>query len=75
MMYQIGDKFIVQDVLCEVRYINCGKAWVVSLEDVESRPGEMRHLSFIAFAVLDEIGYDKSGNKAVVVNNIQSGAV
>lgn len=74
MMYQIGDKFVVHGILCEVRVINRGKAWVCPLDDTPSGSGHV-HLNCVTLEVLDENGIDRKGNKALVVNNSQSGAV
>ncbi len=71
MLYQINDKFLVDNILCEVRHINNGSAWVSPIEDLE----DYLHYSSLAFEVLDEKGFDRKGNKAIVINNMQSGAV
>lgn len=76
MLYSLYDKFIVDGILCQVRYINHGKAWVSPVDDADADAGEGKtHYTFITMAVLDEKGRDRNGRKALVVTNIQSGAV
>ncbi len=74
MLYSIHDKFIVDGVLCEVLYINNNMAWVFPLDDGFNEKNQ-RVLQKVSFNVLDDKGYDKAGKKAIVVNNMQSGAV
>lgn len=63
MMYHIGDKFLLGDVLCEVLFINAGRAWVGHVEE------DLDHhqLRNVTIAVLDEEGVDKKGQKAIAV--------
>ncbi len=74
MLYSLYDKFLVNGILCQVRYINHGKAWVAPIDDLEGTEGKTLY-SFVTFEVLDEKGRDRAGNKALVVTNTESGAV
>ena len=67
MKYTLGDKFIVKNIECEVKYINNGKAWVFPLEDLDFNG--KRYLACACFEVLDEKGIDSTGNKALVLHN------
>lgn len=71
MIYSIDDKFIVQDVVCTVVHVNLGKAWVAPIESDK----EAGLYAGVAFEILNEKGLDSSGEKAVIVNNIESMAV
>lgn len=66
MIYHIGDKFLIDTTLYEVRYLNAGMAWL-SLGEPE--------WYFLADTKLDEFGYDIKGIKAKVVHNKECGAV
>lgn len=74
MLYSMFDKFIVRGILCQVKYVNAGKAWVVPTENVDLGDGRTLY-DFVVFDVLNEKGLDSQGNKALVVNNSESGAV
>lgn len=69
MIYSIGDKFMLTGILCEVRHINRGKAWVALVEDSELG------LKNVCFEVLNEKGKDRQGNKAYPVVNQECAAV
>lgn len=69
MIYQIGDKFLVNGMLTEVIYTNAGKAWVGPVED------EGPEYKGVAISVLDEEGRDKQGKRALPVVNENSMAV
>lgn len=73
MKYQIGDKFVVDYIECEVIFTNCGKAWVAPLEDI--RIYEDHYLKNVSFEVLDEKGRDSKGRKALVLHNKDCQAV
>lgn len=73
MLYSIGDQFLVRNVVCEVRFINNGKAWLFPVEDSEY--GEDFYITCLAYEVLDNRGRTRSGEKAAVVVNARSGAV
>jgi hypothetical protein len=75
MKYSLGDKFVIRGVLCQVGYTNVGKAWLFPIDDIESTGGQVTAHSFVSFEVLDEKGRDRQGNKALVVNNVECGAV
>lgn len=68
MLFQLGDKFVVQGILTEVRYINAGKAWVFPIEDEKAEFGRM-HLTCVAIDTIDENGNDSKGDKAKSVVN------
>ncbi len=74
MLYSIGDKFLVQGIECEVKYVNNKKAWVAPIEDTEFENGK-KLLKCITIEVLDEKGRDSKGNKAQVLNNSECQAV
>lgn len=74
MLYGIGNKFLVDGILSEVRYINNNKAFVCPVEDTPGEHGRMM-LRCVVFDVLDEKGRSKSGCKAIPVNESPSGAV
>lgn len=73
MLYHIGDKFLVRNILSEVKYINCGKAWVAPVEDVTV--DDKVYLKCVTFEVLDSKGKDSNGNKSQVVVNKECQAV
>ena len=71
MLYNLGDMFLVDEVLCVVVYINNNKAWVAPKDEDIMRgllPG-------LVFNVLDQRGRDKKGRKALPVVNKESQAV
>lgn len=75
MIYNIGDKFLVKNVLCEVRFVNQNKAWVAPVEnDVDYLTGRF-YQTCTTFDVLDEKGCDTSGNRAQAVHNKDCAAV
>lgn len=74
MLYSLGDKFVVQGVLCEVRFISHKKALVCPAEDGYDREGR-RVLMGLVMNVLDERGKDLQKNKAFSVTNKECQAV
>jgi len=74
MIFRLFDKFLVKGILCEVRLINQGKAFVAPLEDTPADNGRS-HLACCIFEILDEKGRDRTGVKAKVVSNVACGAV
>ena len=62
MLYSIGDRFLIGDLLVEVKYTNAGMAWVAPLEDFEI--GYIKYFSCATFDVLDEDGLDSYGDEA-----------
>lgn len=74
MIFRIGDKFLIQGILTEVRYINAGKAWAFPVDDEQAEYGRT-HLSCVALDTIDEKGRDSKGNKVKAVTNKRSLAV
>ncbi len=72
--YAIGDKFRVNDIDCEVRYINHGKAWVFPVKETHGANGRV-YLTCTAYDILDDRGRDTQGIKALSLNNKKSVAV
>lgn len=75
MLYNVGDKFVVRNVLCEVRFVNNDKAWVFPVDDEINYSAGQFYLSCMAFDVLDGKGKNKAGEKAKPVINKDCGAV
>jgi len=73
MLYSLKDKFLLDDILVEVRWINQGNAFVAAVEDQEVEG--VRYYSSCTYEMLDEYGIDRRGNKAITVNNGPSEAV
>ncbi len=74
MKYQIGDRFLVQGIPCEIKYINNDKAWVFPL-DVEEQGNGNTLNPCIAFEVINKKGLDSKGNKVYSLLNYESMAV
>lgn len=74
MKYSMYDKFVVRGVLCEVRVINNGMAWVFPCDDTPGANGRT-DLACVSFEVLDAKGRGKNGVKAKVVTNVECGAI
>lgn len=65
MNYQLGDKFLVNEIECKIAYINNGMAWIVPLE------GD----THIVIDRLDEFGYANNKTKAIAIVNKECLAV
>jgi len=62
MIYTLGDRFLIGDLLVQVTYLNAGMAWVSPVEDFEI--GHIKYFSCATFDVLDEDGFDSYGDEA-----------
>lgn len=74
MSYHLNDKFILNGVECYVALIN-GKrdAYLVPEADEENNGNKL--YAGCVFAVINDKGLDKDGNKAISVANVECGAV
>lgn len=51
--HSLGDKHFIDNIECEVKFINGGKAWVFPTTDDEDMPLTATH---VCYAKLDEYG-------------------
>ena len=75
MKYQIGDKFLLDDIECKVAHIsNNEQAYLVPLYD----GGTYNNIPLwrgLVFAIINKKGYDTLGNKVVSLPRKDCGAV
>lgn len=66
MKYSIGDKFVIEGVEGEVKYINAGKAWLAPIidHDYEDTFRGQPLIKAVTFAMIDENGKMKDGTIA-----------
>lgn len=71
MKFHIGDKFLVQEVECEIQFINQDYAWLFPIEDDSAKSV----LKGVALARIDKKGRLADGTKAVPIAELPCGAV
>lgn len=65
--YELGEIWVFEDTLHEVRYINCGRAYLAPVKELPGR------FVFLADRILDEYGFTASGEKASNYSKIVEG--
>lgn len=73
MIFQEGDKVIMNDIECQVALVTVyGQAFISPTSDGHEYQGKKIYMG-VTFTVIDHHGKDKYGNKAKI--NMNSGAV
>jgi hypothetical protein len=75
MRYNVGDKLLLCGIECKVHLVSpYGYAYLAPEVEGEEYNNSKTIIGLV-FAIVDEKGKDKLGNKVVSVNNTECGAV
>ncbi len=75
MKYNVGDKLLLAGIECQVALVNVyGQAYLTPAHDGDDYNNQKTYIGLV-FAVINERGKDKLGNKAQSIANYDCGAV
>lgn len=74
MRYHIGDRFVLDGTIVEVKFINNKKAWLFPVEHLEDDDGQQL-LPWCSVACVDEKGQTSDGRKIDFITKDDCGAV